>query len=267
MKNSLTVCIIIIAVAVASLAAGAQKAPAKVQKKAEEAAPKVKPVVDPTTGMEFVLVKGGCYQMGNSFGDPEAHDKPVSEACVTDFYLGKYEVTEKQWEKVMGSIPSANKQCGPDCPVDSVSWTMAQEFIAKLNSMSGKQYRLPTEAEWEYAARSGGKKEKWAGTSDEKLLDEFAWNALNSNGAKQRVGLKKPNGLGLYDMAGNVGEWCQDSYKEAADPSSPEPAETRYSRGGGWSFGAREVRPTSRYRNTPVDWDDNQGFRVLMPVK
>lgn len=114
---------------------------------------------DPTTGMEFVPVKGGCFQMG------ETVSTPVHEVCIGDFAIGKFETTQSQWKQIMGSNPSNFSSCGDTCPVENVSWNEVQEFIKKLNGLSAKQYRLPTEAEWEYAARSGGKKEKYAGTS------------------------------------------------------------------------------------------------------
>ena len=116
--------------------------------------------------------------MGDTFGDGDADEKPVHEVCVDDFYLGKYEVTQGQWEKVMGNNPSCFK--GRDNPVEMVSWNDVQQFIDRLNSQSDRKYRLPTEAEWEYAARSGGKREKYSGTSQEGELDQYAWYDKNS---------------------------------------------------------------------------------------
>ena len=131
-----------------------------------------KSYTDPTTGMEFVFVKGGCYQMGDTFGDGYSDEKPVHEVCVDDFYIGKYEVTQAQWEKVMGNNPSYFKNCD-NCPVEQVSWNDIQEFINRLNSKAGgNKYRLPTEAEWEYAARSGEKREKYSGGDD---CDSVGW--------------------------------------------------------------------------------------------
>jgi formylglycine-generating enzyme required for sulfatase activity len=112
--------------------------------------------------MPFVFVKGGCYQMGDTFGDGKSDEKPVHDVCVSDFYMGKYEVTQGQWKRIMGNNPSSFSGCGDNCPVENVSWKDVQDFISRLNRQSGKRYRLPTEAEWEYAARSGGKREKWA---------------------------------------------------------------------------------------------------------
>ena len=119
---------------------------------------------DTITGMELVTVKGGCFQMGDTFGDGQSDEKPVHKVCVSDFRMGKYEVTQGQWPKVMGNNPSYFSTCGGECPVENVSWNDAQEYIQKLNERrSGsatRPYRLPTEAEWEYATRSGGKTER-----------------------------------------------------------------------------------------------------------
>jgi len=134
---------------------------------------------DPVTGMEFVLVKGGCFRMGDTFGDGSADEQPVHRVCVKDFYLGKYEVTQGQWKEVMGSNPSRFQE-GDNYPVESVNWIDAQNFIAKLKQRTGKDFCLATEAEWEYAARSGGKKEQWAGTSSESELEQYAWYLSNS---------------------------------------------------------------------------------------
>jgi formylglycine-generating enzyme len=233
-----------------------------------------KPNADPVTGMEFVFVKGGCYQMGDRFNVYK--NAPVHKVCVSDFYLGRYEVTQGQWEKVMGKSknPSSYKKCGPDCPVDSISWNDAQEFIKKLNAASGKQYRLPTEAEWEYAARSGGKDETWAGTSDETRLGEYAWYYKNSGQTTHKVGLKKPNGLGLYDMTGNVGEWCQDwfklSYYENSpkdNPKGPDDGENRVQRGGSWNDGVIRVRPVVRTWYAPVSNSSIFGVRLVLPAR
>lgn len=231
-----------------------------------------RPAVDLAAGMEFVPVKGGCYSMGDTFGDGDKDEKPVHEVCVADFSIGKFEVTQGQWERVMGSNPSANKQCGADCPVDSVSWSMVQEFIARLNSATGKRFRLPTEAEWEYAARSGGKAEKWAGTGDEAVLGEFAWYDKNSALVTHRVGLRKANGLGLHDMSGNVAEWCQDWYGEAYyevsprdNPPGPGSGEKRVLRGGSWVYDSGVARAAKRSADGPAEWDSNYGFRLVGP--
>lgn len=231
-------------------------------------------VVDPVTGMEFVFVKGGCYKMGDTFGAGGSDEKPVHDVCVSDFYLGKYEVTQSQWEKVLGNNPSTSKEIGPDYPVNSVSWQTIQEFIKSLNAKSGKQYRLPSEAEWEYAARSGGKEEKWAGTDDEASLDQYAWYDKNSSNSMHRIGLRKANGLGIHDMSGNVYEWCQDFYNESYykgspknNPSGADHGETRVLRGGSYLYDAGVARAAKRRSDTPGDFVYDYGLRLLLPAQ
>ena len=231
---------------------------------------------EPTTGIEMIFVKGGCYQMGDTFGDGQDFEQPVHEVCVGDFYLGKFPITQGQWKAVMGKGNNpAHFQKGDDYPLESVNWDDAQKFIQKLNEKTGKNYRLPTEAEWEYAARSGGKKEKWAGTSDESELMKYAWYRRNARKKTHPVGRKKPNGLGLYDMIGNVSEWVEDAFKEEAyrlhsrnNPIIPFGV-FRVLRGGGWSFDADVSRSASRnwwFSNNPKDILNITGFRVARDV-
>jgi len=172
---------------------------------------------DPATGPEVVFVKGGCYQMGDNSDD----DNPAHEVCVDDFSMGRYEVTQGQWKAIMGAYPGYVSDCGDDCPAQQVSWDAVQDFIGKLNQRTGKHYRLPTEGEWEYAARSSGKNEKWAGTGSKSELEDYAWYSGNSEGKVHPVGQKKQNGLGLYDMSGNVWEWVQDWYDKNYYRNSP----------------------------------------------
>jgi len=227
---------------------------------------------DVTTGMSFVFVKGGCYQMGDTFGDGDGDEKPVHEVCVDDFYIGKYEVTQGQWQRIMGSNPSYFSSCGDNCPVEKVSWNDAQEFIRKLNNQSGKRYRLPTEAEWEYAARSGGKREKWSGTSDESSLGDYAWYNANSGSKTHPVGQKRPNGLGLHDMSGNVWEWCQDWYGSdyysssgRDNPGGPSSGSYRVNRGGSWISPAAFTRAADRSGFNPDGRGSTLGFRLALP--
>jgi formylglycine-generating enzyme required for sulfatase activity len=222
--------------------------------------------------MKLVFVQGGCFQMGDTFGDWRANGKPVHEVCVKNFYMGKYEVTQGQWKKIMGSNPSGFSSCGDECPVEQVSWNDVQEFISKLNSQSGKKYRLPTEAEWEYAARSGGKKEKWAGTSSEESLVDYAWYKDNSEGKTHAVGQKKPNALGLYDMGGNVWEWCSDWFGtypsgHVTDPIGSAAGSKRVLRGGSWLSKPKNVCAAERSRNTPDFRSSNFGFRLVVPAQ
>ncbi|MFA6346557.1 MAG: SUMF1/EgtB/PvdO family nonheme iron enzyme, partial [Syntrophales bacterium] len=228
---------------------------------------------DPVTGMEMVYVPGGCYRMGDTFGDGNSSEKPVHEVCVSDFYIGKYEVTQGQWRQIMGYNPSHFSSCGDNCPVENVSWNDAQNFADKLNNRTGKQYRLPTEAEWEYAAQSGGKSEKWAGTSSESSLRDYAWYDANSEDKTHPVGQKKPNVLGLHDMSGNVWEWCSDGwemdyYKNSPrdNPKGPADGSHRFFRGGSWSHRAADARASFRYFVRPETRNVNLGFRLVLPL-
>jgi sulfatase modifying factor 1 len=223
--------------------------------------------------IEMVYVKGGCYPMGDAFGDGRPDEKPVHQVCVDDFSMGKYEVTQAQWQAVMGSNPSYFKECGGDCPVEQVSWEEAQEFIRQLNSKTGKNYRLPYEAEWEYAARSGGKREKWAGTSDLDELGAYAWFGVNSGKKTHQAGTRRPNGLGLYDMTGNVWEWCKDwhdaeYYKKSPEKNPPGALSgvSRVVRGGCSDNAAGVVRAARRNDITPSYSDEAIGFRLVLPA-
>jgi formylglycine-generating enzyme len=225
------------------------------------------PVAAPTIAM--VSVKGGCYQMGDTFGDGEQDEKPEHQVCVDDFSIGTYLVTQAEWQAVMGDNPSSFAECGGNCPVESVSWKDAKKFIRQLNARTGKRYRLPTEAEWEYAARSGGKQEKWAGTIDANRLDEYAWYKDNSDMKTHEVGQKQPNGLGLYDMSGNVWEWCQDRYDEKyyeqakeKNPKGPESGEYRVMRGGSWNYDSSITRAAYRGDINPDNRNSDLGFRL-----
>lgn len=226
---------------------------------------------DPITGMQMLFIKGGCFQMGDTFGDGESDEKPVHEVCVSDFYMGQYEVTQGQWKAVMGNNPARFPNCGGNCPVENVSWTDVQEFIRRFNARNGKSYRLPTEAEWEYAARSGGKGEKWAGTSSELSLGNYAWYNKNSGRKTHPVGQKQPNGLGLYDMSGNVWEWCADRYGEKyysqSPKNNPEGASfgsDRVPRGGSWYYHAPSARTSYRGRRSQTQKGSNLGFRLVL---
>jgi len=221
--------------------------------------------------IEMVLVKGGCFQMGDTFGDGGSDEKPVHEVCIKDFYIGKYEVTQGQWQAVMGNNPSYFKGCGYNCPVENVSWDDAQEFIRKLNKMTGKKYRLPYEAEWEYAARSGGKKEQWAGTSNLNDIEDYAWYSENSEKSTHPVGQKKPNGIGIYDMSGNVDEWVSDYYdakyyekSPKETPTGPSSGSGKVLRGGSWSGTPLFVRASGRFGVAPSG-RLTDGFRLALP--
>ncbi len=219
---------------------------------------------------EVIFVKGGCYQMGDTFGDGWPGEKPVHEVCVDDYYIGKYVVTQGQWKTVMGKNPSEFSNCGDSCPVENVSWENAQEFIRTLNQriMSGT-YRLLTEAEWEYAARNRGKSERWAGTSSEAELGDYAWYSDNSGNMTHPVGQKKPNELGIYDMTGNVMEYVQDIYSDSAysqyrrnNPIYIGSGTDRVVRGGSWFEDPADVRAAYRRYLAPDLGSYRNGFRL-----
>jgi formylglycine-generating enzyme required for sulfatase activity len=212
-------------------------------------------------GMKFVLIPAGTFTMGDS---SNAHQVTISRP----FYMQTTTVTQGQWKSVMGSNPSSFSSCGDDCPVEQVSWNDVQDFIRKLNQQEGTdKFRLPTEAEWEYAARSGGKQEEYAGTSSESNLGDYAWYYANSGGKTHPVGQKRPNGLGLYDMSGNVWQWCQDWYGNypsgsVTDPTGPSSGSGRVNRGGSWILVAYGCRSAYRFSSTPGSRNFFMGFRL-----
>jgi formylglycine-generating enzyme required for sulfatase activity len=217
-------------------------------------------------GMTFVLIPAGEFMMGSDTGDND--EKPIHKVRLSKaFYLGKYEVTQGQWQAVMGNNPS-NFKGNANLPVESVSWDDMQEFIRKLNAKEGgTKYRLPTEAEWEYAARAGTTTAYSFG-NDERQLGEYAWYATHSGNTTHPVGQKKPNALGLYDMHGNVWEWVQDWHGPytagaAVDPAGPVSGSSRVSRGGGWPYDARYCWSVNRNNNAPGNRNDNLGLRLL----
>ena len=219
--------------------------------------------------IEMVFVKGGTFMMGatpEQGKDATFIEKPAHSVTVSDFYIGKYEVTQAQWEAVMGENPSNFK--GENRPVDSVSWNDIQEFIEKLNAKTGKKYRLPTEAEGEYAARGGNQSagSKYSGSNN---IDEVAWYYTNSASRTHPVGQKQPNELGLYDMSGNVWEWCSDwfwhkYYKNALsdNPTGPATGTWRVLRGSCWGSDAGPCRVSYRSNSSPSAGSNAIGFRL-----
>jgi len=214
---------------------------------------------DPVTEISFVLVKGGCFNMGSAHGRPD--EKPVHEVCVDDFYMGEYEVTQAQYGWVMGHNPSLFQGC--DLPVESVSWEDAQVFIRQLNQASGRNYRLPTEAEWEYAARSGSGDNP---TSDGKgMSQEYSWYTKSTQ--KQVYEKRSPNELGLYDMNFNVWEWVSDWYgadyyakSSRINPTGPQSGSRRVIRAGSGSH--EDPQFTKRFGAAPREISDYFGFRL-----
>lgn len=272
--------------------------------------------IEPWTGMEFVWVPGGCFQMGTPKGgsfktvglqDAEAlnanffvsifkiasaflpagcssmrtsipgnfdqytmDERPVHKVCLSGFWIGKYEVTQGQWTKVMGNNPSYFKS-GNDYPVEQVSWDNAFQFIERLNNKTGAVFSLPTEAQWEYAAGCGGKNEIYSGSNH---VGQVAWYFDNSENKTHKVGTKLANGLGIYDMSGNLREWCKDMYAKDAysHHSLHNPVYisdhkkrkfSRVIRGGSYYLNSCDVRCNSR----TWSWRDHNevdvGFRLI----
>ena len=220
--------------------------------------------------IEMVKVEAGTFMMGatSEMKDPYDDQKPVHQVTLTnDYYMGKYEVPQALWEAVMGSNPSYFK--GDNLPVEKVSWNDCQEFISKLNSLTGRKFRLPTEAEWEYAAR-GGKKSRGYQYSGNSNITDVAWYDGNSGSKTHPVGTKQANELGIYDMSGNVYEWCSDWYGSYSSSSQTNPtgADSGSSRvlyrGGSWLGSARYCRLSYRGRITPVNRLINLGLRLAL---
>ena len=219
--------------------------------------------------IEMVKVEAGTFMMGatSEMKDPYDMEKPVHQVTLTnDYYMGKYEVTQALWEAVMGRNPSEYK--GDNLPVEQVSWNDCQEFISKLNSLTGRKFRLPTEAEWEYAAR-GGKKSRSYQYSGSSNISDVAWYDGNSGSKTHPVGTKQANELGIYDMTGNVWEWCLDWYGSYSSSSQTNPTgavsgSSRVSRGGSWGLIARFCRLSIRNYITPDCRGDNLGLRLAL---
>lgn len=217
----------------------------------------------------MVFVKGGTFMMGcNSEQGSICKDdeKPIHQVTLSNYQINKYEVTQTQWEAVMGCNPSFHKNC-PSCPVENVSWEEVQDFISKLNLMTGKSFRLPTEAEWEYAARGGNANLgiKYS-IGNYTIGEEFYSEKFII--CTRPVGSFSPNELGLYDMSGNVLEWCQDWYGPYSahaqhNPSGPSYGESRVSRSGCCGYGAESLRVSSRSRITLTS--PCLGFRLILP--
>ena len=236
-------------------------------------------------GVTFNMIKveGGTFKMGAQSTDPNGvnydseawgEEQPVHSVTLDDYYIGETEVTQELWEAVMGANPSLFK--GSIKPVECVSWNGCQEFIEKLNQLTGKRFRLPTEAEWEYAARGGNKSRgyKYAGSN---TIGDVAWYEDNAYYVGESspaygthpVGTKSPNELGLYDMSGNVREWCSDwggeySSSSQTNPMGPTSGSYRVLRGGSWYDYAQGCRVSYRYDYSPGDRFGHNGFRLAL---
>ena len=220
--------------------------------------------------IEMVKVEAGRFKMGatpemeHPYGN---YEKPVHRVTLTNnYYIGKYEVTQALWKTVMGNKSSRFK--GDNLPVEKVSWNDCQKFISKLNKLTGKSFRLPSEAEWEYAAR-GGNKSRGYQYSGSNTIGDVAWYGDNSSFMTHAVGTKQPNELGIYDMTGNVWEWCQDWYdiyssSPQTNPTGAVSGSYRVNRGGSWNCFARSCRASCRYRCTPDFRNGDLGLRLVL---
>jgi formylglycine-generating enzyme required for sulfatase activity len=249
---------------------------------------------EPHTGIEMVWVHGTAFQMGSGSWDDQGHvdEKPVHDVLLDGYWICRYPVTVAQYSMFSTAVKRHepawletdspyNIYTGPNplykdlgnsitCdayPITGISWIDATAFTSWLNELTGHSFRLPTEAEWEYAARSGGKEEKYAGQNE---VTEVAWFAENSQNSAHPVGVKQPNGLGIFDMCGNVSEWCEDLYQKEAyrqhrhhNPLNTEKGSCRVVRGGSWQYGARDVRCADRGLFVPDYRGCDLGFRIV----
>ena len=244
------------------------------QRLVQQLEPESVPVQQPQHDLpeiEMVYVAGGKFTMGATLeqaSDARDNEKPAHSVTLDSYYIGKYEVTQKLWEAVMSDNPSSSK--GDNLPVNFVSWDDIQVFLRKLNRMTGKNYRLPTEAEWEFAARGGNSSAgyKYSGSN---TLGKVAWYDANSGGQIHEVGTKAANELGIYDMSGNVSEWCHDWYgidyyviSPQSNPKGPDGDYHRVFRGGSWYGNARLCRVSNRNCDNTDDRFMDLGFRLAL---
>jgi formylglycine-generating enzyme required for sulfatase activity len=224
----------------------------------------------------MVSIPGGTYEMGCSPDDSECEydELPQHTVTISAFKMSAYEITQGQWEAVMGENPSYFSISGEDCPVEYVTWNDVQDFIEELNSQTGENYRLPTDAEWEYAARAGTTT-KWYCGDDSGCVEDIAWYWDDFGSQTQQthpVGQKTPNAWGMYDMSGNVQEWCQDWYDNiyysvspGTDPQGPESGSSRVTRGCSWTHGVGYCRSASRDHSFHSLKSSYLGFRLALP--
>jgi formylglycine-generating enzyme required for sulfatase activity len=230
---------------------------------------KIPVIKDLVCGLEFVLVLGGSFAMGDTLDQGIENEKPVHQVSLDDFYISRFPVTQAQWAVLVKENPSQFQHA--DHPVEQVTWSDACEFARKLSHISqdNRRLALPTEAQWEYAARSGGRDDLYAGGDD---IDSVAWYGVNSQGTTHAVGKKRPNKLGLYDMSGNVWEWCRDAYHADAyeryshrNPVAEEATGTNHViRGGSWNLDAWSARCARRLDFRADYFGPGLGFRLVM---
>jgi formylglycine-generating enzyme required for sulfatase activity len=227
---------------------------------------KITATIKKTYEPEMVFVEGGTFSMGSNFGDVD--EKPIHVVTLDSYNIGKYEVTQAQWKAVMGNYTTNHKACD-ECPAHYASSKDVLDFISRLNSATGKNYRLPTEAEWEFAARGGNlsKGYRYSGSND---INEVAWFNANSEGNLHFVGTKQCNELGIYDMSGNVWEWCSDWYGEYSrksqnNPMGPSLGNGRVLRGGGSAGLPNNCRATKRMSWNFERAESLAGFRLVLP--
>ncbi|MBI5345168.1 MAG: SUMF1/EgtB/PvdO family nonheme iron enzyme [Deltaproteobacteria bacterium] len=232
------------------------------KEKTEKEKPKIKRDLPP---IKMVPVKGGCFQMGDATEEGEDDERPAHEVCVGSFYMSEVEVTIELWDAVTGMKAAGD----PQQPVTNVSRKLVNAFMEELNRRTKGHYRLPSEAEWEYAAREKGQRMKWAGTDSESELTEYAWFDDNSGNMLHPVKQKKPNKLGLYDMSGNAAEWVDDFYaydyystSPRKNPGGADISAWRAVRGGSTVDNAYKARTTYRYALEPFNQSVTVGFRL-----
>ena len=219
----------------------------------------------------MALVQGGTFNMGTITSE-DIDEKPMHSVTLHSYLLGKYEVTQKEWTEIMNNNPSYHTNCD-DCPVEMVSWDDVQQYISKLNQKTGKTYRLPTEAEWEFAARGGNNGHNYTYSGGENL-QALGWYYENSKSTTMPAGRKQPNELGIFDMTGNVNEWCSDYYdplyynnSPENNPHGPDTGNGRVIRGGCFSDLAEYCTNTARNNDSSGRKKAVTGFRLAMSVK
>ncbi len=222
---------------------------------------------------DMVPIAGGTFVMGNN--KSPSKDEAEHPVMLTPFFMNKFEVSQEQWAAIMGQQPSLNKGCAV-CPVENVSWEDVMIFLRKINSISNHQFRLPTEAEWEYVARMGGKEEIETAGGAEAYIQKAAWAYLNSGNRSHPVGKKQPNVAGIYDLFGNVSEWCMDWYGAfffqedftEKDPEGPPLGKDKIIRGGNYKdYQGDRFRPSFRNKANPKTKTSEIGFRLVMERK